>query len=101
MTTVVFPDAPVRIFLTADLKARTERRLLEYRSKGIAIDAATLEAKILARDEADEQRALAPLRAAPGAHLVDTSQMSIAEVVEHLLGLIRRESLKEDASNKR
>ena len=101
MTTVVFPDAPVRIFLTADLKARAERRLLEYRNKGIDVDASSLEAQIQARDEADEQRELAPLRATPGAHLVDTSQMSIAEVVEHLLGLIRRESLKEDASNKR
>ena len=87
MTTVVFPDAPVRIFLTADLKARTERRLLEYRNKGIAVDAASLEAQIRARDEADEQRALAPLRAAPGVYVVDTSQMSIAEVVKHLLAI--------------
>jgi cytidylate kinase len=100
MTTVVFPDAPVRIFLTADLKARAERRLLEYRNKGIDVDACSLEAQIQARDEADEQRALAPLRATPGAHLVDTSQMSIAEVVEHLLELIRRENLKDKASSK-
>lgn len=100
MTTVVFPDAPVRIFLTADLKARTGRRLLEYRQKGIMVDAASLEAQIHARDEADARRALAPLRAAPGVHVVDTSQMSIAAVVEHLLGLIHRQGRLEDASSK-
>lgn len=100
MTTVVFPDASVRIFLTADLKARTERRLLEYRGKGIAVDAASLETQIRARDEADAQRALAPLRAAPGVHVVDTSQMSIAEVVKHLLALIRPQGTLEDTSSK-
>lgn len=100
MTTVVFPDARVRIFLTADLKARAKRRLLEYRDKGIEVDAGSLEAQIQARDEADEQRALAPLRAAPGVHLVDTSQMSIDEVTAYLLKLIRREEQKEDASGK-
>jgi cytidylate kinase len=88
MTTVVFPDAPVRIYLTADLKARTERRLLEYQSKGFTADPATLETQIRARDEADEQRAFAPLRATQGVSMVDTSQMKIDEVVEHLLGVI-------------
>jgi CMP/dCMP kinase len=94
MTTVVFPDAPVRIYLTADIKARTERRLLEYCDKGIPTDPAVLEAQIRARDEADEQRALAPLRAAPGVCLVDTSHMSINEVVDHLLGMIHRKQLE-------
>lgn len=100
MTTVVFPDAPVRIFLTADLRARTQRRLAEYREKGIMVDAASLEAQIQARDDADAKRTLAPLQAAPGVHVVDTSQMSIAAVVEHLLGLICRSGTGEDASSK-
>jgi CMP/dCMP kinase len=100
MTTVVFPDAPVRIFLTADLEARTERRLLEYGNKGIVVDAASLKAQIRARDEADEQRALAPLRAAPGVHRVDTSRMSIAAVVEHLLAVVARQRAQTDASSK-
>jgi CMP/dCMP kinase len=92
MTTVVFPDAPVRVYLTADLKARTERRFLEYLSKGIAADRASLEAQIRARDEADEQRALAPLRAIPGVCVVDTSHMNISEVVTKLMALIPRET---------
>ncbi len=99
MTTVVFPDAPVRIFLTADLKARTQRRLLEYQAKGIRVEAAGLEAQIRARDEADAERALAPLRAAPGVLRVDTSEMNITQVVEHLLELIQRHKTPEDASN--
>lgn len=98
MTTIVFPDAPVRVYLTADLKARTERRFLEYRNKGIAADRASLEAQIKARDEADEQRALAPLRAAPGVCVVDTSHMSISEVVTQLMALIPLETAEKDAS---
>jgi len=98
MTTVVFPDAPVRVYLTASLQARTERRLLEYRSMGIEADYAGLAAQIKARDEADEQRALAPLRAGPGVYVVDTSQMNIEEVVQHLLGVVLRETAEKDAS---
>ncbi len=98
MTTVVFPDAAIRVFLTADLKARTERRLLEYRSKGIRSDRATLEAQIRARDEADEQRALAPLRPVPGVCVVDTSRMNIAEVVTHLLAMILPATAGQDPS---
>jgi len=98
MTTVVFPDAPVRIYLAADLKARTGRRFLEYRNKGIAADRAGLEAQIKARDEADEQRVLAPLRAAPGVCVVDTSHMNISEVVTQLMTLIPLETAEKDAS---
>ncbi len=96
MTTVVFPDAPVRVFLTASLKTRTERRLLEYRSMGVDARYADLEAQIRARDEADEQRALAPLRATPGVFVVDTSDMKITEVVAHLLAMVRRESAEKE-----
>jgi CMP/dCMP kinase len=98
MTTVVFPDAPVRVYLTASLQARTERRLLEYHKMGIQVDYAGLETQIRARDEADEQRDLAPLRAGAGVHVVDTSQMTIEEVVQHLLGVVLRETGEEDTS---
>lgn len=90
MTTVVFPDAYVKIFLTADLNTRARRRLAEYRQKGIAVDHATLEAQIQARDEADCTRELAPLRAAPDALLIDTSHMDPSEVVTRLQELIRQ-----------
>jgi len=92
MTTIVFPDAPVRVFLQAELKVRAQRRLLEYRSKGITADPAALEEQIRARDEADEQRSLAPLRAAPGVCVLDTSCMGIEEVVERLLEIVRRKA---------
>jgi CMP/dCMP kinase len=98
MTTIVFPDAPVRIYLHADLKVRTQRRYLEYRTKGITADLTSLEDQIRARDEADQQRALAPLRAAPGVRILDTSHMEIPEVVQHLLEIIHREALEDKAS---
>jgi CMP/dCMP kinase len=98
MTTVVFPDAPVRVFLTASLQARTERRLLQYRNMGIDADYAGLEAQIRARDEADQQRALAPLRETPGVCVVDTSDMNITEVVQHLLEMVLRKSAEKDGS---
>jgi len=97
MTTVVFPDAPVKIYLTANLKARALRRLLEYRDKGITAELASLEAQIRERDEADERRALAPLRATPGVSIVDTSHMTVTEVVAHLLEMIYREKAERDA----
>jgi CMP/dCMP kinase len=98
MTTIVFPDALVRVYLQADLKVRAQRRLLEYRAKGITADFTSLEEQIRSRDEADEQRALAPLRTAPGVLILDTSHMDIAEVVEHLLEIVHQETLKTDAS---
>jgi cytidylate kinase len=98
MTTIVFPDAPVRVYLQADLKVRAQRRLLEYRAKGITADFTNLEEQIRARDAADEQRALAPLLAAPGVRILDTSHMDIPEVVQHLLEIIHREALEKDTS---
>lgn len=94
MTTVVFPDAPVKIFMTADLATRAQRRLAEYRMKGIPADYATLKAQIRARDTADEERALAPLRQAEDAEILDTSRMDISEVVSRLLEIIHKKSEK-------
>jgi CMP/dCMP kinase len=98
MTTIVFPDAPVRVYLYADLKVRAQRRCLEYRSKGIPAEFKNMEEQIQARDEADEKRALAPLRAAPGVRVLDTTHMEIADVVQQLLKMIHRKELEEDAS---
>lgn len=81
MGSVVFPHATVKVFLTASLRARTLRRLAEYEQKGIAIDYAALEEDIRSRDERDAGRQLAPMRAAEDAVWVDTSAMTIAEVV--------------------
>jgi CMP/dCMP kinase len=99
MTSVVFPDAQIRFYLTADLKTRAERRWLEYRSQGIIADLAGLEAEIRLRDEADEQRALAPLRATPGVSIVDASRMSVAEVVDYLVHMIREKTPSPESNN--
>lgn len=88
MATVVFPDAPVKVYLTADLPTRAKRRKAEYIQKGIPIDYASLEAQIEARDKADQERSLAPLRPAPGALFMDTSNLDIEQVVEQLLEFI-------------
>jgi cytidylate kinase len=92
MATVVFPDAEVKVFLTADLPTRTGRRHAEYLQKNIPIDYADLEAQIRERDEADSKRAIAPLRPAPGAVILDTSGMDIAEVVSRLMELVAEKS---------
>jgi cytidylate kinase len=84
VTTVVFPAAAVKIFLTADLAVRTNRRLAEYRMKGVEVDYAELESQIHARDEADSKRELAPLRVAPGAFFLDTSHLEPSEVVARI-----------------
>lgn len=88
MGSVVFPHAEVKVYLTASLQARTLRRLAEYEQKKIAMDYATLEAEIRARDERDSGRQLAPMRPAEDAVCVDSSEMSIPEVVAMLKGLV-------------
>ncbi|MCL2428540.1 MAG: (d)CMP kinase, partial [Alphaproteobacteria bacterium] len=71
--TVIFPDATVKLFVTASLEARARRRALELAGRGIAADPATVEQEIRARDERDAGRAHAPLTAAPDAITLDTT----------------------------
>lgn len=92
MTTVVFPQAQVKVFLTADLATRARRRFLEYQQKNIPADYASIEAQIRDRDLADQQRSLAPLRAAPDALIVDTSCLAIEQVVGHLAVIVQSRS---------
>lgn len=84
MGTVVFPSAPLKIFLTASAEERARRRYLQLKSKGIDSDQAQLAEEISARDERDSQRAVAPLKPAEGAILVDSTDLSIEEVLERL-----------------
>lgn len=85
---VVFPDAQVKIFLDADLKVRASRRW-EQEGASAAMPVASVEARLAQRDERDYTRAEAPLRQAPDAEYVDTSGLSLDEVEEALLKLIR------------
>lgn len=86
MGTVVFPDAPLKIFLTASVEERARRRYLQLKEKGDAVNLASLFEEIRARDERDTQRATAPLKPADDALLLDSTELSIEQVLEHILG---------------
>ena len=75
--TVIFPDAEVKIFVTASPQVRARRRATELQAAGGAGDEADVLADILRRDERDIQRATAPLKPAPDAHLLDTTHLDI------------------------
>lgn len=89
MGTVVFADAPLKIFLTAAAEERARRRFKQLKEKGISVNFATLLEEIAARDARDSQRNAAPLKPAPDAVIVDTSTLSIEQVVEQVLTLCR------------
>lgn len=80
--TVVLPDATLKLFLTASAERRADRRFKELREKGIETDYATVLADIRERDYADEHRETAPLRRAPDAVLVDTSDLTLSESID-------------------
>jgi cytidylate kinase len=75
--TVVFPDADVKIFVTATAQVRARRRALELEQAGHRVDEAEVLADIQRRDERDTKRAVAPLKPAPEAHLLDTTHLDI------------------------
>lgn len=77
--TVICPDADVKLFVTADLDVRTERRLKELRTRGETISFDELKAQIAERDERDINRAESPLRAAPDAVVLDTTNLNVDE----------------------
>lgn len=90
--TVVLPDAPVKIFLTASAETRARRRNDQNVASGLADDYEGVLADVRRRDHLDSTRAVSPLRAADDAVVVDTSDMSEAQVIEHLLELVRQKS---------
>ena len=85
--TVVLPDASLKIYLTASAHVRAERRYKELVEKGETCDIDAIEKDIIARDEQDMNRAVSPLKQAEDAILVDTSDMSIEEVVARITEL--------------
>jgi cytidylate kinase len=87
--TVVFPDAAVKVFLTADPRERARRRGAELSARGEAVDEAALAAAIADRDRRDSERATAPLRPAADAIVLDTTALALPAVVERLLALVR------------
>ncbi len=87
-TTVVFPDAKKKIFLDASVEERAKRRYLQFREKGIDISIDESRRNIIDRDKRDSSRDIAPLKIAPGALLVDSSNLSIEEVTKRILDFI-------------
>lgn len=81
MGTIVFPDAIFKYFLTASLEERARRRQMQLRARGIDVNLATLLDELAARDKRDQERAVAPLKPAADALVVDTDQRSIDEVL--------------------
>lgn len=81
-TTVIAPNAKVKVYLTATVEVRAQRRFDELRAKGEEADYEEVKRMIAERDERDTTRLDSPLRVAPDAHVIDTSEMTIDEVVE-------------------
>lgn len=93
--TVVCPQADIKFFITASSEVRAKRRFKELQEKGIDTPYEKVLADIVSRDERDSQRSTAPLKAAPDAHIIDTSNMDIDEVVAKAREII--ENHKESA----
>lgn len=87
--TVILPQADYKFFLTASPEVRARRRFLENQSQGINVSLSKLTESLKKRDKIDSQRKIAPLKKAADAELIDTSDLSISEVVSLLLSKIR------------
>ncbi len=85
MGTVIFPEAQLKVFLTASVEARADRRYKQLIEKGFPANMAALLQDLKERDARDTQRAVAPLKPAEGAQLLDTSEMTIAQAVAQVL----------------
>lgn len=96
MGTVVFPHAPLKIFLDAKPAVRAQRRFLQLAEAGTHANIEELEKSIAERDERDRNRPIAPLKAAPDAIVIDTDNISLEEVLAriHALAAQKREELK-------
>ena len=86
--TEVFPDADLKVFLTATADERAKRRVGELQRLKRPADFDTVLEQIVARDERDQNRAVSPLRPADDAHIIDTTDVSLDNVVHQLVSLI-------------
>jgi cytidylate kinase len=90
MGTVVFPDADLKVFLTARPAVRAERRYNQLKNKGIEADIETLIGEVQARDQRDSSRKASPLKPADGALVVDNSDLDEAETLDRVLEAVRK-----------
>ena len=88
-TTVVFPDAKIKIYLSASLEERAKRRYLQFREKGTDISIDDSRMNIIERDIRDSSREIAPLKMASDALLIDSSNLSVEQVLKKILDFVR------------
>jgi cytidylate kinase len=93
MGTVVFPEAPLKIYLTASAEERARRRYLQLKGKVEGVSLPSLLDEIRARDERDMQRAVAPLKPAVDAIQLDSTELSIEQVMERILSEVASRDL--------
>ena len=89
MGTVIFPEANLKIFLTASAEIRAQRRYKQLKEKGESVNLPRLFREIKARDLRDQSRSIAPLRPAEDAVIIDSSNLSIEEVLDYIKALIK------------
>jgi len=87
--TVIFPDAPAKLFVTASAEARARRRWLELQGKGVLRDLAEVAAELAARDAQDAGRSAAPMKPAPDAIILDTTELDAEHAFQMALKLVR------------
>ena len=86
--TVVFPNADHKFFLTASLDEKVRRRAAQYERRGERVDQEVMRREVQARDLVDTQRAVAPLRPAPDAVVIDTDNLDVDQVVDVIVRLV-------------
>lgn len=95
--TVVFPDATCKFYLEASLDTRAQRRLQEMQQAGQSITLEQIRQAIAARDAQDQSRAEAPLSRASDAHVIDTTDLTVDDVVKIMLSGVRKQTLQRNA----
>jgi cytidylate kinase len=93
MGTIVFPNADLKIFLTASPEERARRRYKQLKDKGSDVSLPALSREIAERDSRDSTRAVAPLKPAPDAEVIDSTGLTIEQVVDRVLEIGRSRSL--------
>jgi len=93
MGTVVFPDSPLKVFLTASAEERARRRYQQLKQAGVAATLSGLLDEIKQRDKRDSERATAPLKPAADAIQLDSTPLTIEQVLEHILALVASRNL--------
>ena len=97
ITTVVFPNADYKFFITADAKTRAKRRQNDYKNQGIKVPLKEVEQMIIERDLADEEREASPLVCPPDAHIIDNGENTVEQSINQMLSIINKGVMSDKA----